>query len=283
MNDYGQINEEVVSFLLTEYPSDSPMQYLEDVLFNYLTQRYNLHYVEQYMNNSTNRLRGLILEEFNRRVEQGAMLRFELLGDTGDKIRGVAAVDQIPAPVRFQDALQKLNPNEFERLSAVILRLAGCADTWVTPESHDQGLDAFGYLRFFKTKQLVRWVCRPEVVFLAQAKHYKKDKVSSYHIREFYGSCELAKKELYSVQGEKYRTLQFRPASPVAMVYVTSGEVSLAAKTLIQNVGIVLLASEEICALFTSYWRSIKQTLPRRTNEVVSMIRRELTGLRVAT
>jgi hypothetical protein len=145
----------------------------------------------------------------------------------------------------------KLTSAEFEAFSAHILRLASCTRVWKTQETHDEGLDSFGYMPYFRMNN--EWVggC-PEVVFLAQAKHYNDTKVGSRDIREFVGSSRLAALKIYSKIDARYRDLEIKPFAPVALVFVTTQEVPRTVKHMARSAGIVVLTSDDLCPLFLS-------------------------------
>jgi len=283
MREFSEMRGKVLSYLLTVYPFDSKPQFLENVVKDFLTTTYSEELVDRFLNDNVRNLQDDIIKEANRRIEEGASLRFQILDDIGEKIAG-ATFDQ-PADPRmvFQDALQNLTPDEFEALSAVILRIAGCVISWKTPQSHDQGLDSFGYAKFFMTEQAIKWLgsC-PEIIFLAQAKHYKKEKVNAAEIREFVGSATLAKHAIYAVQGEKYSDLSIRPFTPLALIFVTSGEIKITAKILAQKSGIVLLASDELFQLFIQHWSNGNVKVKYTKSGFTERLRREFKGIPAA-
>jgi len=207
MNRADETRADILSFLLTEYPLDSSVRYLEEVARSFLLGEYNEEFVEKFWHDQGTRFREEFVSETNSRIDLGASLRYEVLDDEGEKLRGAGAAARPQDPrLAFQDALQELTPLEFERLAGVLLQWAGCHSAWLTPESHDQGLDAFGYAAFFPVEGL--WPSGlPQVVFLAQAKHYIKQRVSSYDLREFVGASECAKHRIYAVQGDRYAEL----------------------------------------------------------------------------
>jgi hypothetical protein len=244
---------------------------------------YQDDYTDQFWRGVGGDLQREVVEEYNRRLSEGGSLRFTFLDDAGEKISGACGTpNQAKPEVLFQDALNSLKADEFEALSPLVLKIAGCEPVWATPASHDQGLDAFGYSAFFCTKT-IKWKGGiPNVVFLAQAKHYTKYKIDSALIREFVGSVKLAKHDVYAVHSEKYRDLSFRAFSPVALVYLTSGEISHSAKTLAQNAGIVLLASDEIYHVFQDYWQKLKISVPATIKAFKSRLQKDIHGFQVA-
>ena len=131
-------------------------------------------------------------------------------------------------------------------LSARLLALLGCDEAWLTPASHDQGLDSFGYSQAFgpTTPREIRQQCR--IVFLAQAKHYEKHKIGSRDLREFVGAVELAIHKIFSTVDAKYDDLTIRPFGPTVMVFLTTQELPFTVKTIGRNAGIVVLSAQDL-------------------------------------
>ena len=283
MSDFQTIRVRFLCYLLCEYPVDSQAQFLEEAVRSFMQSAYHGEYIDRFWRTVGSELQNDIVDEYNRRVSDGGSLRFTFLDDVGEKIVGSAGSSvATKTEIIFQDALNSLTPGEFEALAPVVLKLAGCTPVWGTPASHDQGLDAFGYSMFFQTKQLKWKGAAPSVVFLAQAKHYTKYKIDSALIREFVGAAKLAQHHVYAVHCEKYADLTFRPFSPVALVYLTSGEVSRSAKILAQNAGVILLASDEMCCLFTDHWGGSGVGVPATQRAFEARLKKEAEGLQIA-
>jgi hypothetical protein len=139
------VKAEILSYLLTLYPVNSEPCYLDDEVRRFLVSYYNSEFVDSFLCEQRERFRSELVSETNDRMQAGASLRYKILDDMGIRISGSAyRTDPSPRLV-FQDALQELGPSDFENLSGAILRMAGCHTVWLTPLSHDQGLDAFGY------------------------------------------------------------------------------------------------------------------------------------------
>lgn len=281
MTAFADLRSEIISYFLVLFPVDSQPDYLERITKRYLAGTYNDDFIERFWNDQAQFLRDDLIDETNRRIRKKASLRYEIMDDIGDRIRGAHYKLNPDPPNVFQDALQHLNPYEFEALAGVILKIAGCHSYWLTPRSHDQGLDAFGYASFLDIQ--LRWLgSKPEVVFLTQAKHYLKNRVSSNEIREFVGAAALAKFDIYAVQGEKYPELDMRPFAPVALIFVTSGEIKISTKTLARKSGMVVVASDELFQIFRDYWNSGGVMFPKTTKKLVDRLRKEIKGLPLA-
>ena len=282
MKRADEIRAAILCFFLSDYPVQSRPQYLEAVVRDYLGRDFNEDFVDKFWHEQGELVREELIAETNDRIETGASLRYDILDDIGEKLCGAGNASPPSDPrISFQDALQELDPLEFERLAGVLLQWAGCHATWLTPQSHDQGLDAFGYANFFAVGD--KWPCaRPEVIFLVQAKHYVKQRVSSYDLREFIGASECAKHRTYAVQGERYTDLDVRPFAPVALIFVTSGELKTTAKTHAQHSGMLVVASDELFELCDVYWRKQGIHVPKTKRSYLSRLRKEGHDLPIA-
>jgi hypothetical protein len=181
--------------------------------------------------------------------------------DDGEIVQGIGGLAQADK-IAFQDGINSLTSAEFEAFSAHLLRLASCTRVWKTQETHDEGLDSFGYMPYFRISN--EWVGgNPEVVFLAQAKHYNDCKVGSRDIREFVGSSRLATLKIYSKFDDRYNDLEIKPFAPVALLFVTTQEIPRTVKNMARAAGIVVLTSDDLCRIFLS----TVETLP---NQVAS-------------
>ena len=274
MNRAEELRAEIISYLLSEYPVKSKAQYLEQVVRDYLLRECNADYVDKFWSEQGVLLRDEFIQETNRRLDTGASLRFNILYDSGDSLCGADTSGSLDSRTVFQDARQDLDPLQFERLAGVLLEWAGCHSVWLTPQSHDQGLDAFGYSRFFGIDS--DWPCgKPDVVFLAQAKHYVKNRVSSYDMREFVGASECAKHKVYAVQGEKYDELEIRPFAPVALLYITSGELKTTAKIHALKSGVIVITSDDLFELCEYYWKEQGLTILKTKRSYLARLKKE--------
>jgi hypothetical protein len=280
--DFEGSRREILSFLLSSFPARSGPTTVQALVYERLGRRCNTEYIAAFWEGVGEKLRGEIIDEYNKRLDEGSATRFVLLDDIGEKIAGTGYRRPAPLPVSFQDALHELDHTEFEALSAAILRVAGCQRFWTTPHSHDQGLDAFGYLDYLGTLSRTAWSgsC-PQVVFLAQAKHFLRDRVDAEDIHQLVGAAELAKQDIYTVRN-RYKELLFHAFSPVALLYVTSGEIKTTAKRLAIKAGIVLLASNELFRVFDAYWKSSGLKVQQSKRGFLRQLRREIGGIQQA-
>lgn len=271
---------EVTAFFMTQYPVDSPPTTLTGRVETLLLENYSSEFTSQFISQFLSRVQSILVDEFNNRFEKPHSLRFRLLDDSGEKIAGIGYTDQ-HEKIEFQNAINELSSYEFETLSAYILKVAGCADYWSTPESHDQGLDAFGYFGFFQRTSGEWFAGIPRVTLLAQAKHFKSVKVGSKDIREFIGSFELAVHKIYSTVDERYSDLNIPPFAPVGLLFITTEEVPLTVKRLGIRAGIVVLTSDDLYDLLMSGWLKRPKNLTK--GWILKQIRNSIKDIPKAT
>jgi hypothetical protein len=205
------------------------------------------------MSGFLDKVRSTLIDEYNTRFGKKHTLRFRFLDEDGEKIAGIGHHAE-KEKIRFQNAINELSCSEFESLSAYILKLAGCETFWKTPDSHDQGLDAFGYRNFLERRDGEWFAGIPRLIFLAQAKHFSDCKVGSKDIREFVGSFKLAAHKIYSTVDEKYTDLTIPPLAPVALLFITTEEVPLTVKRMAVKAGIVVLSSDDLYDVLIRSW-----------------------------
>lgn len=253
---------DLISFFLTEYPTSSPPEMLEDVVKRQLQSLYREERATELAESFTEKIQDVLVIEFNERHGEKRALRFRLISSDGSKIAGAGNLIESER-LEFQDAINNLSPSLFEGISALVLRAAGCNYLRRTPESHDQGIDAFGYMEFFKAYPLARKHETCRLTFLAQAKHYRRIKVGSKDIREFIGSATLAVHRIFSSVDIKYEDLEILPFSPVALVFVTSEEVPGTVRRLAQRTGIIVVTSDDLFDTFVG-------SLPTKPTQITS-------------
>jgi hypothetical protein len=254
---YPESVHETIAHFLTAYPHDAPLSKTEDYVRKHMAKRYSQEVVDDTIKKHYTYILSVLIDEHDRRSRDGDLLRYRFVDTQGEIVRGIGSTWAKRFRV-FQDAINDLNDDEFEGLSANLLTVLGCDMVWKTPASHDQGLDAFGYAPAFtsKTPREIRSQCR--IVYLAQAKHYSKHKVGSRDLREFVGSVELAVHKIFSTVDEKYVDLEIRPFGPCVMVLMTSEEIPFTVKTIGRNAGIVVLSAQDI-AMTLSKGKIIKR------------------------
>jgi len=280
---YETAREDIVLYFLTEFPLDSPPVYVERVARDVFRGVYAEEWIESWWDALGDQIIADLVDEYNKRLADGLPLRYEPFDDIGRKVRGSGIGKGEKFSAAFQEALLALSDDEFELLSARVLQWAGCAKVWATPHSHDQGLDAFGLLPLLQVPGI--WDSdrdTPVLSMVAEAKHYSKEKVGTAKVREFVGAKYLAQFKIYAVEATKYPQLSLRPLAPIALVLVTSGEVTRTSRLLSRRAGIFFLSSGDLRVLFQHYWTRSLTTLPESKEAVVALIRQELQGIPVA-
>ncbi len=246
MNNVELFNE-VLAHFLTVFPVESPPRELRRYIADVLRLSYSDEVLENFLAARFEDIQDALVREFNDRGEDGASIRYMFADDDGKYVEGIGGLAQADR-IAFQDGINSLTSAEFEAFSAHVLRLASCNRVWKTQETHDEGLDAFGYMSYFQINN--EWIGSPEVIFLAQAKHYSDCKVGSRDIREFVGSSRLAALRIYSKIDDRYTDLDIKPFAPVALIFVTTQEVPRTVKNMGRASGIVVLTSDDLCRLF---------------------------------
>ena len=242
-----------LAYLLTSYPVDSPSRLLEDVVREFLLKQLNGVAADETIRNFLPSIQDYLVQEYNERYLGEGSLRYQILDDSGDQIQGIGNQGKAEHLI-FQDSINELSHSEFEGLSAVILKIAGCKDVWRTPDSHDQGIDAFGYIGFLNRTR-GKWIgATPKVFFLAQAKHYSECRVGSKDIREFIGSYELALHKIFSTVDTKYPDLTLLPFAPSSLIFMTSEEIPSTVKRMSLRSGVIVLTSDDLFDLLMAYF-----------------------------
>lgn len=242
--------DEVIAHFLTDFPTDTPPRKLDLHIGQLLRVKYANGVVEDFIAKDLGRVQNELVKEHNDRAGGVGSIRYTFADDDAEIIKGIGGMAQADI-IAFQDGLNLLTPTEFEKFSAHLLQLASCDRVWHTQETHDEGLDAFGYMPYFKIKN--KWIGgSPEVVFLAQAKHYLDSKVGSADLREFVGTSKLAQLKIYSKIDGRYNDLQIKPFAPLALIFVTSQEVPRTVKNMARAAGVVVLTSDDLCPIFLS-------------------------------
>jgi hypothetical protein len=253
MSDIRSLYDETLSYFMTEYESDSNPETLENCIFSYLSKKYTSETIAEFLEKYLDEVRDQLVEEFNDRFGNRVTLRYRIVDDVGNQIAGIGKKGRADR-LQFQDALNELTPSEFEALSAYVLRVFGCDSYWKTPETHDQGLDAFGYMPLLPTNRR-KWLgAKPRIAFLAQAKHFKKAIVGSKDVREFVGSYVLAVYKIDATVDSCYQDLELLPFGPAALIFITTEEVPQTVKRLSLRSGIVVLSSDDLFDLLLRSW-----------------------------
>jgi hypothetical protein len=200
--------------------------------------------VNEFLDSSLNHFQKILVEEFNSRYSEKSPLRFQIADPTGvgTLVEGYRA-PKLVNEIRFQDALHNISPVEFEKLAAIVLKVLGCKQVFFTPESHDQGVDAFGYQDIvsptpYGTTHRLTWI--------AQAKHYLASSVSTGNVRELIGSKELLVARIFSTVDERYKELRLKRYAPTAIALITTEEIPATVRRLAEGAGVFVFAASDL-------------------------------------
>lgn len=248
MLDY--LHNQCISYFLSHYDPRSPKKNTKDVVKRFLSSDFSAERVGEFLDIRLPLLKSTLVEEFNSRLIDGRPLRFEIAdsGAVGDQIRGFRGSPSMREHL-FQDSLGGIEPAEFELLAAVILRRLGCYEVYSTPQSHDQGVDAFGHCRFAPETP---YGVNHNLTWIAQAKHYRSTRVSTGDVRELVGSRELLLAKAFSTVDERYRELTLRKYAPTAVALITAEEIPTTVRRLAENAGVYVFASSDIFHLLAA-------------------------------
>lgn len=138
-------------------------------------------------------------------------------------------------------AIKALTPRDFERLCAVYIEFLGTTGKPnITKDSHDQGIDFIGVIEKSEDSRLLHAHQNINKIYLVgQAKHYEKEKVSSYEIRELAGSIYLLRTKGFAVQNNPYVGVDLKSFTPIYPYFITSYYFSESAKRLCLNTDII--------------------------------------------
>jgi HJR/Mrr/RecB family endonuclease len=239
-----QIAKLCLSHFLCTFDPKSKKRKTRDVIKDVTLPYYSAERVNEFLDNNLQRFQATLVDEFNARYASQMPLRFQIADTAGVGVMVEGYRPQKRAKeLRFQDALQKTSPKEFEKLAAIILKVLGCTEVFFTPYSHDQGVDAFGYQEIvapmpYGTSHRLTWI--------AQAKHYLASGVSTGDVRELIGSKELLIAKAYSTVDERYKELSLKHFAPTAVALVTTEEIPATVRRLAQNAGVFVFAASDL-------------------------------------
>lgn len=274
MNNYEISKEYLLNFFLTELSETTAASFVEDLSKDFLLRTHNTEWVEDFWDKLGDNFISDLVKEYNDRIYNDYPIYFTFIDELGTKVRGWKNPNASYDTSLFQIALLQLTDTEFESLSGRILQIAGCTDAWVTPKSHDQGLDAFGRYSLFNLPKYSSTSNLFHSWIIIQAKHYNKEMVCTSDIREFVGSVELAKHHTYAIKGKKYEQLDLKPFTPISYILITSGEVKRTTHLLAEKAGIFLLSSSDIYVIFSIEWGADQ---PTSVDKLVDKLRYEST------
>ncbi len=278
-NNYLPLKERIVGYFLTEYACGDGPGYVEAIAKTYLARTYTFEYVESFWQGQGKFVIEALIDERNERLERGLPCPYEYLDTDGQRVQP-AVLDTLPQDI-FQEALRKLSASEFERLACYLLAIIGCQSFWCTPESHDQGLDGFGFVYLPYLRDVTSEAKRVVIWVVVQAKHYESCGVCSADIRDFVGAVEISRYKVFSTKAERYPLFDLLPVSPVTMILVTSGRVLRTAHRLASGLGVILVSSDELKEALCSFWRTSGIPIPECVDSLVVALREIAHGVPV--
>jgi Restriction endonuclease len=233
-----------LSYFLCEFDPRSKRRLTKEVVKEIALQVYSSERVDEFLDTGLLNFQAMLVEEFNTRYQDKRPLRFQIVDSAGigSMVAGYQPA-KIAQEIRFQNSLHSISPADFERLTAIVLRIVGCDNVFSTPASHDQGVDAFGQ------KVLVAptpYGVTHTLTWIAQAKHYKRTLVTTGDVRELVGSKELLLAKVFSTIDERYKELRLRIYAPTAMALVTTEEIPTTVRRLADVAGIYIFASSDL-------------------------------------
>jgi hypothetical protein len=245
---YDQIFSLVLGYFLCEYSPMARRQKTEDIVREYALNHYSSTRVEEFLDSHLEKIHLALVNEFNDRFTNNKPLRFEIVDKFGEGkvVKGIGLRSSRHI-IAFQDALNRISHTEFEKLAAILLQRLGCHNVFFTPESHDQGVDAFGYQSVVST---FSYCVSHHLIWIAQAKHYSSTRVTTGDVRELVGSKELLVAKAFSTVDERYKELKLRAYAPTALVLVTSEEVPITVRRLAERSGLFVFSAYDLFELF---------------------------------
>lgn len=266
-----QIAQLCLSHFLCEFDPKSRKRLTKDVVREIALSVFSSEKVDEFIDFQLVSFQQTLVEEFNDRYRDKRPLRFQVVDEAGVGVIVAGYQRQkLPKEIRFQDSLHKTTPDEFEKLAAVVLKILGCTEVFSTPSSHDQGLDAFGYLALVEPTP---YGITHGLTWLAQAKHYRATRVSTRDVRELVGSKELLVAKVFSTVDERYKQLRLRVYAPTAVALITTEEIPTTVRRLADGAGVFVFAASDLYYLLGP---SLKQ---HTVAALRALIRRESKGI----
>ena len=239
-----QIAKLCLAHFLCKFDPKSKKRKTRDVVKEVALPCYSAEKVNEFLDHSLQLFQATLVEEFNARYSDQRPLRFQIADTSGvgTLVEGYRP-SKLAKVTHFQDALHATSPKEFEKLAAIILKVLGCKEVFLTPASHDQGVDAFGYQDLvsptpYGTTHGLTWI--------AQAKHYFASSVTTGDVRELVGSKELLVAKVFSTVDERYKELRLKRYAPTAIALITTEEIPSTVRRLAEGAGVFVFASSDL-------------------------------------
>jgi Restriction endonuclease len=239
-----QIAQLCLSHFLCQFDPKSKKRLTKDVVREVALKVYSQDKVDEFIDYHLTKFQTTLVEEFNERYDDKRPLRFQI-ADAAGVGTIVAGYQQkkLARETRFQDSLHKTTADEFEKLAAILLKVLGCTDVFSTPSSHDQGIDAFGYVALVRPTP---YGVTHGLTWIAQAKHYLATKVTTGDVRELVGSKELLVAKVFSTVDERYKELRLRLYAPTAVALITTEEIPSTVRRLADGAGVFVFAASDL-------------------------------------
>jgi hypothetical protein len=270
-----QIAKLCLSHFLSEFDPRSKKRLTKDVVRAVALTVFSAEKVNEFVDDRLARFQQTLVEEFNDRYRDKRPLRFQIAdpGGVGKMVAGYQR-KKLTKEIRFQNSLNKTTADEFEKLAAVVLKKLGCTEVFATPSSHDQGIDAFGYLALVLPTP---YGVTHGLTWIAQAKHYRATEVTTGDVRELVGSKELLVAKVFSTVDQRYKELRLRLYAPTAVALITTEEIPSTVRRLADGAGVYVFAASD---LFHLLGPSIKK---HTLAAMRAFIKKEAKGIPVLT
>jgi len=271
---YDQISRLCLSYFLCEFDPGSRKRRTVDVIREVALATFSEDVVDAFVDNRLTAFQQTLVEEFNSRYADDRPLRFQIADDVseGSVVVGFQRKSS-KKEIDFQDQLNKIRPREFEMLAAIILQVLGCKEVYATPESHDQGIDAFGLLDIV---QETPYGVIHRLTWIAQAKHYRASVIATADVRELIGSRELLIARVFSTVDERYEELRLRPYAPTAVALITTEEIPRTVRRLAERSGVFVFAASDLYQilgpLITKKSAAGLRTLIKRREKTITIL-----------
>lgn len=219
---------------------------------------------EKWKDRVANRLRKN-LDDARRR---GRPARYDFNSSNPLALQGSSFVEASDSPelqrdktarVHMDDYLrltQTLTGREFEAVCRGILEFMGCENPVLTPRSNDQGIDFFGLLEM--VGRLNKKYARGSIDsamrswIVGQAKQIGGP-VSTPEIRDLTGSIELARFGISADGGKALQQLTLKPYDPIFRLFITTGDFTRDALSLIDATGMLGMDGLSVAALLCDH------------------------------
>lgn len=240
-SDSSAIIEHAISQLLTTGIPKGSSCYTEEAFREIVSKTVSGANLDEFVDRYFDVFLNDLVDEFNLRLNQGLSNPFDFTDTEGKQL----AVSTNYLDKKFRSVLDQIDDREFEKLCACMLIELGCKPVYLTGESHDQGVDGFGYYDVS-----CRGVPAYRGLVFVQAKHFKKCVISSKDIREYVGSIELARDGIWATLKAKYPSLTCLKYTPFSLVYVTSGRVKKTVEVLGRKSGVIVFTGDDLFKMF---------------------------------